>query len=107
MFTPNKVDGMSPLHLAYGGGHLEILNLLFENGADFHVKSTYGEKLLHGAFSAAIWSCRSCRNKNGVTLLHNPCNGGHLDVAELHPEHGDFQALFTGCKPVIATTPIY
>jgi ankyrin repeat-rich membrane spanning protein len=36
------VDGFTPLHLASGGGKLEVVRLLVEHGADIDVKDKGG-----------------------------------------------------------------
>jgi ankyrin repeat protein len=58
-------SGETPLHVASRRGHVEIVKLLLEHGADPNIRDMYGETPLH---DAAYW--------------------GHADVVKLLLEHG-------------------
>jgi ankyrin repeat protein len=56
--------GETALHLAAGEGHLEIVKLLLEHGADVNAKTAY------------------------ETALHLAAGEGHLEIVKLLLEHG-------------------
>src|SRR5712691_9403969 len=55
----------TPLHLTSRAGHIDLVRLLIEHGADVAAQS-----------------------KNGMTPLHEASEAGHVDVARLLIEHG-------------------
>ena len=42
-------NGMTPMHYAIGGGHIEFIKLLVSNGAEVNVADNYGTTVLHYA----------------------------------------------------------
>jgi len=64
-------DGISALHKAVEHGHLELVQVLLDGGAqvDIGVKMPDG-----GSTTARNWTC-------GDTPLHRACASGHLEVA--------------------------
>jgi ankyrin repeat protein len=56
---------MIPLHSAADNGHVEIVHLLLQNGADVNAKDKYGE-----------------------TPLHEAAGHGHIDILHLLAENG-------------------
>jgi ankyrin repeat protein len=86
-------DGNTPLLLACRGGHLEIMTILLEAGADKSVESKRGETLLHYAVHTSCEMVRlllaaGCEadkaDKPGYTPLHKACmSGSSVDIATL------------------------
>ncbi|KAL5457474.1 hypothetical protein EMCRGX_G034740 [Ephydatia muelleri] len=61
----NSDDGRSPLHIASGNGHLDIVNALIEAGANVNLA-----------------------DKDGMSPLHLASNEGHLDTVKVLIEAG-------------------
>ena len=94
-YTP---DGWTALHLNFG--HLEIVKLLLDSGADINSLSMNGFSAtpLQGAAAAKrIDLARllidrganvNCRGEEGVSPLHEVAGNGELEFAKLLLEHG-------------------
>ncbi len=52
------VSGLTPLHWAVLGGHIEIIRLLLSHGADLEEKNTYGGT----ALGQALWTANNVRS---------------------------------------------
>ena len=93
-------DGLTPLHLACGRGHLEIANLLLDRGSTaIDVKTYSWQTPLH-------LSCRNGhveiatllldrgstaideKDNDGQTPLHLACRRGHVEIATLLLDRG-------------------
>jgi ankyrin repeat protein len=65
MLNATKQDGWSPLHLAAGNSHIEIVQLLLERGAKAEI-----------------------RNEDGRTAFDEALRIGELKIAELLSQYG-------------------
>jgi len=80
------------------GGHLEVVKLLLEHGADPNVKNRDGKTPLHNAASEGHLEVvklllergadPNVKDDDGNTPLHNAAWRGHLEVVKLLLEHG-------------------
>jgi len=88
------VNGRTALHSAAIKGHLPLVNLLLENGADMEIENNLGEiPLDYAVYSGSEpivqlllqQSPRTikARAKNGETLLHGAVREGHLSIMKL------------------------
>jgi ankyrin repeat protein len=89
-----NVNGRTALHSAAFKGHLPLVNLLLENGADMEIENNLGEiPLDYAVYSGSEpivqlllqQSPRTikARAKNGETLLHCAVREGHLSIMKL------------------------
>ncbi|KAH8592638.1 ankyrin repeat-containing domain protein, partial [Bisporella sp. PMI_857] len=86
-------SGWTPLNSACDSGHLEIVQLLLEKGADLAVANKSGWTPLNSACDSGHLEIvqlllekgadLAVANKSGWTPLHAACNSGHLEVVRL------------------------
>ena len=84
----NDVSGSTPLHWAAANGHVEIVRLLLQNGADVNAKDRWDGTPLHWAASEGHIDILHLLVENGVDLeaqdnvgwrvLHEAADCGHL-----------------------------
>ncbi len=81
-------SGRSALHLASGGGHVEIVKLLIERGGNVEAKDAAGETPLHVAVAAGrakcvaellrsgadAWAHKNAQGKVREAVLFFPCH---------------------------------
>jgi ankyrin repeat protein len=60
-------DGYTPLHCAAWNGHVDILHLLVENGADLEAQDNDGWRALH--LRPIMVTCLSFKNSYQDTML--------------------------------------
>jgi ankyrin repeat protein/cell division protein FtsB len=84
-------DGYTPLHWAVETGHVEIIRLLLQNGADVNAKSNVGHTPLH------------CSAWNGhVDILHLLVeNGANLEVQNIDGNRALHFATYHGNLPLL------
>lgn len=61
-------NGLTPLHCAVRGNHLEILKILLENGADVNIKTSSDESALHFAATRGYSDIVKLLLENGAYL---------------------------------------
>jgi ankyrin repeat protein len=93
-------DESTPLHLASEKGHVEVVRILVEHGADTTVQDNHGSTPLHRASWPSFTNIDLVRflimhgadvmaqNKFGSTPLHGASSSGNVDVARFLVEHG-------------------
>jgi len=90
--------GLTPLHSAAFGGHVEIVKLLLERGADPNAKTDDGLTPLHiAAFKGHVDVVRvllehganpNAKDNNGQTPLHYAVQEGHVEIVKSLLERG-------------------
>ena len=59
-------DAGPPMHLSAGNGHLEIVKLLLEHGADMHAMNTEGETPYEVSWRSGYREISDLLRKNGA-----------------------------------------
>ncbi|KAL5590166.1 hypothetical protein FOBRF1_013723 [Fusarium oxysporum] len=83
----------TPLHVAAGYGHLEVVNLLLDRDADIRLTDEEGQTALHHAAGNGSLEIVKrlydkyrgllrVNNKEGQTALHYAARRGHVEIAE-------------------------
>lgn len=114
---PNGM-GTSPVWLAAGYGHLEVLNMLVEKGGDANTPSASGDTPLiaclsrnHTAVALRLIELGvdvNARNRNGDSALSLCASLGNAEVMEALVVHKDFDSSLTtqangkGIYPILA-----
>ncbi|MDM5316166.1 ankyrin repeat domain-containing protein [Fictibacillus sp. b24] len=84
-------DGWSPLHLAAHFGHIDIVRLLLEQGADVHVKS--GNNMANTPLHAAAANMKNRQEMIGLLLSHgadiNEQQSGGWTILHQAAQHND------------------
>ncbi|MFG6495015.1 ankyrin repeat domain-containing protein [Fictibacillus sp. UD] len=84
-------DGWSPLHLAAHFGHIDIVRLLLEQGADVHVKS--GNNMANTPLHAAAANMKNRQEMIGLLLSYgadiNEQQSGGWTVLHQAAQHND------------------
>ncbi|QBB84304.1 hypothetical protein DEJ70_06355 [Wolbachia pipientis wAlbB] len=90
-------DGWSPLHMAAGNGHYNVVKLILDNEADIDVAMTNGRSPLHMAAQNGHYNVVKLLlehgaivgndDKKGCTPLHLAAESDHIDVVKLLLEH--------------------
>lgn len=84
-------DGWSPLHLAAHFGHIDIVRLLLEQGADVHVKS--GNNMSNTPLHAAAANMKNRQEMIGLLLSHgadiNEQQSGGWTILHQAAQHND------------------
>ena len=91
--------GNTPLHLAAWKGHIDVLHLLVENGADLEAQNNDGERALHSAanygnlpFIQELISRYhvdiNARDNYGITALRFARMNGHTKIITFLESNG-------------------
>ncbi|KAL9093255.1 MAG: hypothetical protein Q9165_003996 [Trypethelium subeluteriae] len=108
---PAGYDGTTPLHLAVGSGHVEIIDILLEHDANPNLKSNAGMTALHVAVKEGHLQAvkRLClpeilwlRDNNNMTALDMAVAETHVEMAgeliqalvDVHEESARLKTLF-------------
>jgi Ankyrin repeats (3 copies) len=96
--TLRKTSGLTPIGEAAGKGHLAVVKLLQEHGADLHVTNGVGQTLMHYAATSAsvavirhLLSCgvaAHAMNNNHATPVHLAAGAGSVQAVQLLLNHG-------------------
>ena len=96
--SPSFYDESTPLNLASRNGHVEVVRLLVEHGADATTQDELGWTPLHWASAAGSVEVTriliengadvTAQDEDGLTPLHRASKSGCVDLARLLVEHG-------------------
>ncbi|PRP89322.1 peptidase S41 [Planoprotostelium fungivorum] len=97
--TATDEEGRTPLHWASLGGHVELVSLLLELGADVESRDITGcTPLVSAVFNGHLDACKvlikrgnaevNSQNRDGMTPLHWTVVEGHYSCAEFLIMHG-------------------
>ena len=91
-------DAVTPMHVAAATGHIDVLSLLLEHGADTEVRDRYGVTPLYrtsregqieaGRFLLDRGADINARGNTGATPLSGALYEGHFDFARMLVERG-------------------
>ena len=90
-------SGRSALHLASGGGHVEIVKLLIERGANVEAKDAAGETPLHVAVAKGRAACVA-------ELLRSGADAWAHKNAQGKVRRGKSRTLFSRLTPLVSQT---
>ena len=104
---------MTPMHAAASGGHVNILRLLQEHGADVGSRNKYGETPLHGASWSGKLETGQClldfgadinaRNEDDWTPLFHAVFHGYTEFARMLLKRG----AVIGARSVFRSTALH
>jgi cytohesin len=94
----NNNNGSTPLHIAAYKGHVEIVKILLDRGADLNAKDNTGHAPLHwAAIEGHVDVVRvlldrganpNAKNNTGHTPLHNAAYFGHVEIVKILLDRG-------------------
>ncbi|CAH0047285.1 unnamed protein product [Clonostachys solani] len=99
--------GWTPINVAADGGHLEVVRLLVEKGADLTIAQTAGWTPIHSAVTGGYddvvellvrsGADITTADSDGWTLLHKAAKNGNIELAKLLMSNGADAAAKNDC----------